>query len=196
MTAALALSRIYVPQSSGCLHFRALKSLVDPVIGAAWRILFVLVDVDLEALFVALMLPVGDGVADVVQEGSAAQVDVGDQHAAEVADVGDVVTAAAESGEKFDGAHYGHVGAHGDGDRQRDEPDLAVGEKDCVGHEDAEDCAGCADGGLDGKFVAEEEVGDCFYDELDYACTDSADEEEIQEAALAPAEFEVAAEHP
>ena len=170
--------------------------LVDPVVGAAGWVLFVFVDVDLEALFVALVFPITDGVADAVEERAATEIDVGDEHAAEMADVCDVVSAAAERGEKFDGAHDGDVGAHGDGDRQRDEPDFAVGEEDGVGHEDAEDRAGRADGGSDRELAAEEEIGDGFDDQLDQAGADSADEKEIEEAALAPAEFEVAAEHP
>ncbi len=173
-----------------------MRRLVDPVVGAAGWLLFVFVYVDLEALFVALVLPVGDGVADVVEEGAAAEVDVGDEHATEVADVGDVVASAAQGGEKFDGAHYGYVGTHGDGDREWDEPDFSIGEEDGVGHEDAEDRAGCADGGRDGKLMAEEQVGDGFYNQFDYAGTDSAYEKEIQKATLAPAQFKIAAEHP
>ena len=154
------------------------------------------VDVDLEAFLVALVFPIADGVADAEEEGAATEIDVGDEHAAEMADVCDVVSAAAERGEKFDSAHNGDVGAHGDGDRQRDEPDFAIGEEDGVGHEDAEDCAARADRGSDGELAAKEEVGDGFDDEFDQAGADAADEKEIEEAALAPAEFEIAAEHP
>ena len=39
-------------------------------------------------------------------------------------------------------------------------------------------------------------IWDRFDDEFDQAGADSADEKEIEEAALAPVEFEVAAEHP
>jgi len=156
----------------------------------------VFVDVDLEALFIALVFPITDGVADAVEERAATEINVGDEHAAEVADVCDVVAAAAERGEKFDGAHHGDVGAHGDRDGQRDEPDFAVGEEDGVGHEDAEDRAAGADRGSDGELAAEEEIGNGFDDEFDEAGADSADEKEIEEAALAPGEFEVAAEHP
>ena len=113
-----------------------------------------------------------------------------------MADVCDVVAAAAERGEKFDGAHDGNVRAHGDGDGQRNEPDFAVGEEDGVRHQDAEDCATGADRGNEGEFAAEEEEGDRFYDQLNQAGADSANEKEIEEATLAPVEFEVAAEHP
>jgi hypothetical protein len=170
--------------------------LVDPVVGAAGWVLFVFVDVDLEALFVALVFPIADGVADAVEERAATEIDVGDEHAAEMADVCDVVSPATESGEKFDGAHDGDVGTHGDRDGKRDEPDFAVGEKHRIGHEDTEDCAAGADGGSEGEFAAEEKKGYRFDDQLDHAGADSADEKEIQEAALAPAEFEIAAEHP
>ena len=108
----------------------------------------------------------------------------------------DVVAAAAERGEKFDGAHDGNVGTHRDGDGQRDQPDFPVGEEDGVGHQDSEDCAAGADRGSEGEFAAEEKEGDGFDDEFNHACADSADEEKIEEAAFAPVEFEVAAKHP
>ena len=41
-------------------------ALVDPVVGAGGRFLLLLVDVNLEALAIAPVLPVGDGVADAV----------------------------------------------------------------------------------------------------------------------------------
>jgi len=192
VTAAFASFRI----CCSSIIVREREGLVDPVVGAAGWVLFVFVDVDLEALFVALVFPIADGVADAVEERAATEIDVGDEHAAEMADVCDVVAAAAERGEKFDGAHDGDVGAHGDGDGQGDKPDFAIGEEDGVGHEDAEDRAAGADRWSDGKFAAEEEIGDGFDDEFDQAGADSADEKEIEKAALTPTEFEVAAEHP
>ena len=54
-----------------------------------------LVDVDLEALAIAFVLPVSDRVADVVEERTAAEVEIANKHAAEVADVADVVSAGA-----------------------------------------------------------------------------------------------------
>jgi len=46
-----------------------------------------LVDVDLEALAIAAVLPVSDGVADAIKERSSAEIEPADEHAAEVADV-------------------------------------------------------------------------------------------------------------
>src|SRR5579872_4642489 len=113
-----------------------------------------------------------------------------------MADVCDVVSAAAERGEKFDGAHDGDVRAHRNRDRQRDEPDFAVGKENGVGHEDPKDRAAGTDRGSDGELTAEKQIGNGFDDQFDQAGTDSADEKEIEKASLAPAEFEVAAEHP
>src|ERR1700732_2512798 len=97
-------------------------SLIDPVVGARGRILLVLVDVDLEALAIAFVLPVRDGVADVVEERTAAKVEIADKHAAEMTDVADVVSAGSERGEEFDGPHHRNVGAHRDCDWKGNQP--------------------------------------------------------------------------
>ena len=110
-----------------------------------------LVDVDLEALAIAFVLPVSDGVADVVEERTAAEVEIANKHAAEMADVADVVSAGAEGGEKFDGPHNRHVGTHRNGDRKRIQPDAAVREEDSVGHENAKDSSRGPDGGSYGS---------------------------------------------
>src|SRR5260370_13049789 len=112
--------------------------LVDPIVGAGGRFFPVFVDVDLEALAIAFVLPVSDRVANVVQERTAAEGDVADKHAAEVADMADIVSAGADGGEKFDGTHYGHVRTHGDGNREGNHPDAAVWKEHSVGHKNAE----------------------------------------------------------
>src|SRR5208282_1571060 len=94
----------------------------------------------------ALVAPVGNFVADAEVKRAAAQVDPADEHAAKVAQVADVVAARAEGGKEFDGSHDGDKRPHGNHDGQREEPDLAIGKKDGVGDEDAENRAGSADG--------------------------------------------------
>ena len=49
------------------------------------------VDVNLETLAIALVLPVGDAVADIVEKRVAAEVEPPDEHATEMADVADIV---------------------------------------------------------------------------------------------------------
>ena len=100
-----------------------------------------LVDVDLEALAIAAVLPVSDGVADAIKERSSAEIEPADEHAAEVADVADIVSSRADRGEEFDSPHHRHVRTHGNGDWQGNQPDAAVGEEHRVGHENAKNSA-------------------------------------------------------
>ena len=69
--------------------------LIDPIVWARGWFFLVFVDVDLEALAVAFVLPVSDRVADVVEERTAAEVEIANKHAAEMADVAYVVSAGA-----------------------------------------------------------------------------------------------------
>ena len=55
-----------------------------------------LVDVNLKALAIALVLPVRDGVANVVKERTAAEIEPANEHAAEVTEVADVITGRAK----------------------------------------------------------------------------------------------------
>lgn len=61
--------------------------LVNPVVGAGGWFFFVFVDVNLEAPAIAAVLPVGDGIADAVEERAAAEIDPTNEHTAEVAEV-------------------------------------------------------------------------------------------------------------
>src|SRR5216684_2022068 len=169
--------------------------LVNPVVGAGGWFLLMFVDVDLEALASAFVLPVGDGVADVVKERTSAKIEVANKHAAEMADMGDIVPAGANGGEEFDGAHHRHVRAHRNCDWERNEPDAAVWKEHSVGHENAENSAGGANGRNQRRLSAEEH-GDSFDDELDDPCARPADEEIIQKTALPPDELQIPAEHP
>src|SRR5258708_13057439 len=107
--------------------------LVNPVVGAGGWFLLMFVDVDLEALASAFVLPVGDGVADVVKERTSAKIEVANKHAAEMADMGDIVPAGANGGEEFDVAHHRHVRVHRNCASKRTAPDAALFQKHNVG---------------------------------------------------------------
>jgi len=73
---------------------------------------------DFELAAIALVTPVGHFIANAEEEGASAEIEPADEHAAEVAEVGDVVAAGAEGAEELDGGHDGHEDAHGDGDEE------------------------------------------------------------------------------
>ncbi len=83
----------------------------------------------------------------------------------------------------------------GIGDGEREEPDLAVGKKNSVGDEDAEDCAGCSDSGHI-QWPMSPEHGSHFYENGDKAGADSAQEEVVGETLFAPDKLQLAAKHP
>src|SRR6266480_4092272 len=59
--------------------------LIYPVVGPRGRFFLVLVDIDLEALAIAFVLPVRDGVADAIEERATTQIEPADEHAREMA---------------------------------------------------------------------------------------------------------------
>ena len=153
-----------------------------------------LVDVDLEALAVAAVLPVGDGVADVVEERTAAKIEIANQHATQVADMADVAAAKSKGAEEFERGHHHDEGAHAhlDGDGEHD--DLAVRKKDGAGEQDAKDSAGRADGGDIGRRMSPEDRHGVD-DDIDEASADAGQKVVLQEAGAAPDHFEFAAKH-
>lgn len=152
------------------------------------------VDVDLKALAIAAVLPVGDGVADAVEERAAAEIDPADEHAAEVADVADVAAADSEGSQKFEDGHQNDEGAHGHLDGNGEHDDLAVGEENRASQQDSEDCSRSADGRDVGRLVSPEN-GDGVDDDVDDSGADSCEEIILEKAVAAPDEFEFAAEH-
>ena len=100
-----------------------------------------LIHVNLETLLIALDFPIRDGVAHAVEERAAAQIDVADQHAAQVAKVSDFVAASTESEKELNGCDDGNVRPHGDSHGEGKQPDSAVRKENCVGHENSENCA-------------------------------------------------------
>ncbi len=152
------------------------------------------VDVDLEALAIAAVLPVGDGVADTVKERAATQINPTNKHAAEVADMADVAATEAEGAEKFQSGHDDDEGAHAHLDGNGEHDDLAVWKKDRARQENSKDCSGSADGRDVGRLVSPEN-GNGIYDDVDDAGADSGEKIILEEARAAPNEFQFTAEH-
>src|SRR5713226_4502344 len=76
----------------GELRTKNWSFLVDPVVGARGGFFLVLVDVDLEALAIAFVLPVSDRVADAVEERASAEIKPPNEHASKMAHVANVVS--------------------------------------------------------------------------------------------------------
>src|SRR5258708_4749531 len=119
--------------------------LVDPVVGTGGRFFAVLVDVDLEALAIAAVLPVGDGVTHVVEERTAAEINIANKHSAEMADVADVIATESECEDEFHCSHGNHISAHAHFHWNRKHHYLAIRKKNGAGEQHTEDCAGGAD---------------------------------------------------
>ena len=71
-----------------------------------------LVNVHIESLAVALVLPVRNAVAHAVQKRSTPQINVADQHSAEVADVAHLVVSQSKRTEEGKRRHDGHDCPH------------------------------------------------------------------------------------
>lgn len=154
-----------------------------------------LVDVGLEPFAVALVLPVGDRVADAIEERTAAKIDPANEHAPKMTDVADVIAAGAERGEKLDRSHNRDIRTHGDGNGEREKPDTTVRKKDGVGHKNPENGARRADGGSKGSGRAKKDWNG-LDEEFDQPSADSAHKEVVQKASFTPNQLEFAAEHP
>src|SRR5260370_1642948 len=124
--------------------------LVNAVVGAGGWFFFVLVDVDLEALASTFVLPVGDGIEDVVKERTSAKIYPADEHAAEMADVADVVATESECEDEFQCSHGNHKGAHAHFHGNRKHHYLAIRKKNGAGEQHTEDGAR----GADGRYVS------------------------------------------
>ena len=59
-------------------------ALIDPIVGAGGRFFLVFVDVNLEALAIAAVLPVSDRVPEAIEKRAAAKIEPADEHAAEM----------------------------------------------------------------------------------------------------------------
>ena len=154
-----------------------------------------LVDVDVKFLAIALIFPVGNFVAQAEKVGIAAKVEITDQHAAEVADVADLVTTEAKSAEKCDDGHAGDNPLHFDGNWNWDDVGAAIGKKNGTGDENTEYGAGSADGRSKRIFPTPEHR-ERFYDDVQDASADSGEEVVAQKAVAAPHQLDFAAKHP
>ncbi len=105
-----------------------------------------LIDINLEALAIALKFPIRNFVAQAVEIRIAAEIEIADEHAAEVADVADVAFADAERSEKSNAGHNGDDPLHFYRHRNWKKISASVREQNGAGDHDAEDCAGRADG--------------------------------------------------
>jgi len=154
-----------------------------------------LLHVNLETLAITLELPIGNFVAHAVQKRVAAEVQPADQHAAQMAEMGDAVSSGSQGAEELDGSHGGDKRTHWDHDGKREDPNAPVGKQNGVGDEDAVNCAGCADGG-DVTRPMSPEHGEHFHQNGDHPGADPAEKEVVQEAVPTPDHLQFAPEHP
>src|SRR5580692_11953966 len=96
-------------------------SLIDPAVRAGRRFVLVLVNVNIEALAVALVLPVRDAIAQAVQKGSTPQINIPNKHSPEMAEVAHLVVSHTERAEKRQSRHdrNNRAHAHRHGDREK-----------------------------------------------------------------------------
>src|SRR6266850_6934514 len=167
---------------------------VDPIVRPGRRLFLVLVDVDLKALAIALVLPVRDGVADVVEEGTPAKIDPADEHAGKMADVADVIASKPEGSEKFEDDHHDDVGTHGHFDGNRKHDDLAVREHDGACQKYSKNRAGGANRRyVRGRTSPKNRNG--IHDDVDETCADPGEEVILEKASASPDQLQFAPEH-
>src|SRR6266850_3014026 len=167
---------------------------VDPIVRPGRRLFLVLVDVDLKALAIALVLPVGDRVADVVEEGAPAEIDPTDEHAAKMTDVTDVITPKPEGSEKFKDDHHNDVGTHGHFDGNRKHDDLAVREHDGACQKYSKNRAGGADRRYVGRWTSPENRNG-IHDDVDETRAHSGKKVILEKTSAAPDQLQFASEH-
>lgn len=153
------------------------------------------IDVHLEALAIALVFPVRNFVAQTVEIRIAAEIEIANNHAAEMADMADASFAYTQGPKKCNECHDGHNGAHFDRYGDGNDVNAAVGKEDGAGNENTEDRSGSADSGnlLGGATPQERYI---FHDEIQDACTNAGQKVVVQEAIAAPDKFQFTAEHP
>src|SRR5258708_36761408 len=98
-----------------------LNTLVTPVLGGGGGgVLLVLVDVDLEALAIAFVLPVSDRVADAIEERTASEIEPPNEHSTQMADVTHVISGRPkqQGKKKLHCGQQEHKRAQGHSDRQ------------------------------------------------------------------------------
>ena len=153
-----------------------------------------LVDINLEALAIALVLPVGNRVANVVKEGTPAKIDPADEHTAKMADMADVIATKSKGSEKFEDDHHDDVGTHAHFDGNRKHDDLAVREHYSACQKDSKNCAGGADRRyVGGRTSPKNRHG--IHDDVDETRADSGEEEILEKTSASPDQLQFAPEH-
>src|SRR5947209_6815602 len=174
---------------------RLIAWLINPAVGARRRLVFLFTHIHFKALFVSLILPIRNAVAHVVEKRSAPQIYPADKHSAEMAEVAYTVVAKSNGSQKCKNHHDGNRGAHADGDRDEQRPDLAVGEQNGARDQNSKNCSGSSDCWHVGKGMAPKD-GNGFYDDVDDAGADAGNKIILEEAISSPDDFQFAAKHP
>ena len=151
-------------------------------------------NVDFEFFAQPAAFPVGKEISIVIEMRAAAEVNVADQHAAEMADVANAVACGADRSEKLDGAHHNHKYSHRHCDRQREHPDLAVGHHDGHCQQNAVDRAGGSNRGYQ-SCTPSMRIDQKFHDNINDPGADSADQKIRVKTTRAPSVFQISAEH-
>jgi hypothetical protein len=171
------------------------RQLIDPAVGAGRRFVFVFVDVDVEFFAIPLVFPIRHFVAQAEKIRVAAQIQIADEHAAQVADVTDFVVAQAKGAEEGDGRHAGYDPFHFYGNRNRDDVGATVGKEDGAGDENSENSARSADGGRK-RVLTPPKHGNGFNYDVENASADAGKKIVAKKAVAAPDQFHFAAKHP
>ena len=151
-------------------------------------------DVHFEFLAQAPAFPVRKKIPVIVEIGPAAQVNVADQHSAQMANVAHAIARGTDRAEEFDGAHHDHKYPHGHGNRQRKHPDLPVWHHDSHREQDSVDRSRRSDRGNERRAVAMR-IDNQFHNDVNKPRAHSAHEKINVELACAPTVLEVRAEH-
>src|SRR5882762_862274 len=154
---------------------------VDPIVGPGRRLFLVLVDVNLKTPAIALVLPVGNRVADVVEERTPAKINPTDEHPAKMADVADVAAPQPEGSEKFKDDHHDDEGTHGHFDGNRKHHDLTVREHDGACQQDSKNRAGGTDRRHVGRRTSPENRNG-IYDDVDETRADPGEKVILEKA--------------
>ena len=125
-------------------------ALIDPVVGARGRVFAVLAHVDLEAPTIAAVLPIGNAVAQAVEERSTPQINVAHQQSAEMTQMADVVGAQPKCSEESKNGHEDDDGAHAHGYGKREKINASVRKENGASDKNSKNGPGSADRGSTG----------------------------------------------
>ena len=168
--------------------------LVDPVVGVRGGLVAVIADVHFELSLQPAALPIGEIVAVGIEERSPAEVDVADQHPAQMADMAHIVARLADGAEEFDSAHDNHKNPHRHGHRQRENPHLPVRHGHRAGKQHAIDGPGSSDRG-EGRCSQSPRIEQDLHDNRDDPRAHAAQEEVDEKPSRPPGVLQVRAEH-